>query len=118
MGVCDKGQDNKRFWLIKENQISPVKEFSAFLYMGRCQSLGSLKPFLWQAPQLCGANIACFLIPRKLRADLWEWLQSDSCQMPGILCFLPGFPEDPPAQQHTFGGGCLAAATDDCDTAY
>ena len=26
--------------LIKENQISQVKEFSAFLCMGRCESLG------------------------------------------------------------------------------
>ena len=32
--------------LIKENQICQVKEFSAFLRMGRCKSLGSLKSFL------------------------------------------------------------------------
>ena len=32
--------------LIKENQISQVKEFSAFLCMGRGKSLGSLKLFL------------------------------------------------------------------------
>ena len=36
----------KRLLLIKENQTSQVKEFSAFLYMGRCKSLGSLKLFL------------------------------------------------------------------------
>ena len=36
----------KRLLLIKENQISQVKEFSTFLYMGRCRSLGSLKSFL------------------------------------------------------------------------
>ena len=36
----------QRLSLMKENQISQVKEFSAFLYMGRCMSLGSLKPFL------------------------------------------------------------------------
>ena len=29
--------------LIKENQITQVKEFSTFLCMGRCKSLGSLK---------------------------------------------------------------------------
>ena len=34
---------------MKENQISQVKEFSAFLGMGRCKSLGSLKSFLWYA---------------------------------------------------------------------
>ena len=36
----------KRLLLIKENQISPVKELSAFLCMGRCRSLDSLKTFL------------------------------------------------------------------------
>ena len=36
----------KRLLLIKENQISPVKEFSAFLHKGRCKSLGSLISFL------------------------------------------------------------------------
>ena len=35
----------KRLCLIKENQISQVKEFSGFLCMGRCKSLGSLKSF-------------------------------------------------------------------------
>ena len=46
---CDKGKvvaNIKRLLLIKENQISQVKEFSAFLCMGRCKSLGSLKSFL------------------------------------------------------------------------
>ena len=36
----------KRLLLIKENQISQVKEVSAFLCMGRCKSLDSLKSFL------------------------------------------------------------------------
>ena len=36
----------KRLFLIKENQITQVKEFSAFLCMERCKSLGSLKSFL------------------------------------------------------------------------
>ena len=36
----------KTVWLIKENQISQVKEFSAFLCMGGCGSLGPLKSFL------------------------------------------------------------------------
>ena len=31
---------------LKENQICQVEVFSAFLYMGRCKSLGSWKSFL------------------------------------------------------------------------
>ena len=54
----------KRLLLIKENQTSQVKEFSAFLCMGRCQSLGSLKSSLWFAPQLPGA---AFLHPGSLQ---------------------------------------------------
>ena len=66
--------------LIKENQISQVKEFSAFLCMGRCKSLGSLKSFLGYAPQLSGASIL-FSHPKLLffRAQLKEWLQSGGC---------------------------------------
>ena len=45
----------KSVLLIKENQTSQVKEFSAFLCMGRCRSLGSLKSLLWFASQLSGA---------------------------------------------------------------
>ena len=37
--------------IVKENQIFQVKEFSAFLCMERCKSLGSLKSFLSYAPQ-------------------------------------------------------------------
>ena len=52
----------KRILWIKENQTPQVKEFSAFLCMGRCQSLGSLKSLLSYASQLSGANIQCFHI--------------------------------------------------------
>ena len=45
-------QNIKRLLLIKENQLSQFKEFSAFLCMERCKSMGSLKSFLWYAPQL------------------------------------------------------------------
>ena len=56
-----KTQNIKRLLLIKENQTSQVNEFSTFLYMGRCKSLGSLKSFLWYAPSLSGASIwFCF----------------------------------------------------------
>ena len=50
-------QNIKRLLLIKENQISQVKKFSAFLCMERCKSLGFLQSFLWYAPQLSGASI-------------------------------------------------------------
>ena len=39
-----------------------VNESSALVSMGRCKSLGSLKSFLWWAPQLSGANILLFSI--------------------------------------------------------
>ena len=56
------GCNMKRWLFLKENQISQGKEFSAFLCMGICKSLGSLKSLLWYAPQLSGASILCFLI--------------------------------------------------------
>ena len=49
MNFCNKDQvvqNIKRLLLIKENQISQVKEFTIFLCMGRCNSLGSFKSFL------------------------------------------------------------------------
>ena len=46
----------------KENQISQLKNFSAFLYIGRWKSLGSLKSFLWCVSQLSGAQILYFHI--------------------------------------------------------
>ena len=66
----------KRLLLIKENQISPIEEFSTFLCMGRCKSLGSLKSFLWYAPQLSRASILCFLIPSLLRVHCWGGCRS------------------------------------------
>ena len=45
-GVCNKGDrwsEHQRLLLIKENQISQVKEFSTFLCLGRCKHLGLLK---------------------------------------------------------------------------
>ena len=50
----------KRLLLIKENQTSQVNEFSAFLCMGRCKSLGSLILFLWYTPSLSRASILLF----------------------------------------------------------
>ena len=48
--VCNKGQvvwTSKLFLGMKQNQLPQVKEFSTFLYMGRCKSLGSLKSLLF-----------------------------------------------------------------------
>ena len=48
--VCNKMQvvwTSKLFLGMKENQLPQVKEFSTFLYMGRCKSLGSLKSLLF-----------------------------------------------------------------------
>ena len=54
-GVCSL--NIKRLFLIKENQISQVKEFSTLLCMERYNHLGSLKSFLSYASQLPGASI-------------------------------------------------------------
>ena len=62
--------------LTKENQTSQVQEFSTFLCMGRCKSLGSLKSFLSYAPQLSGARILGFLIQSPFRVYSRGWLQS------------------------------------------
>ena len=64
----------KRLLLIKENQISRVKEFSTFLCMGRCKLLGSLKSFLPYASQLSRASFLLlgFLVFHILSSYLME----------------------------------------------
>ena len=52
-----------------------VKEFSTFLCIGRCKSLGSLKSFLSYASKLSGANLLCVSHPESLRAFLRDGLQ-------------------------------------------
>ena len=102
----------KRLWLIKENQISQVKEFSAFLCMGRCKSLGSLKSFLWYASQLSGAYI--------LVSTSWVFsglTVGSGCSLLAsrwqvILCFLPEFPQGSPG--HLWWSE-VAAVFDDFD---
>ena len=81
--VCNKGQVvwTSKSWLIEENQITQAKEFGV-LCMGSyielesfwLKSLGSLKSFLWYAPQPSGVCIMCFLIPGLLRAGCSSWL--------------------------------------------
>ena len=53
---------------LKENQICQVEVFSAFLYMGRCKSLGSWKSFLWYTSQLK----SCTLISPELYYIIFE----------------------------------------------
>ena len=69
----------KGLLLIKESQMSQAKEFSAFLCMRRCKSLGSLKAFLSYPSQLSGASILCFHILNSPGTHCREWLQSDGC---------------------------------------
>ena len=78
----------KVFLGVRENQISQVKAFSAFLCMGRCKNLGSQKSFISRAPQLSGATVSRIFTPEFLSAHRGEWLQSDRCQIKGILFLL------------------------------
>ena len=68
-----------------------MKESRAFLYMGRWQSLGSLKAFLWNAPQLCG-GYPVFSHPELPWDSLWAvaavwWL------LDGRYSSLPELPQ-------------------------
>ena len=49
------------------------------------KSLGSLKSFLWYAPQLCRASILCFHTLSPFRVHHGEWLLSDGC----CVCSIP-----------------------------
>jgi len=72
----------------EENQTSPVNEFSTFLCMGRCKSLGSLKSFLGFAPWLSRASILLFSILKPFRLHHWgqlQWLLSWWLQH--LFCF-------------------------------
>ena len=68
------GQNVKRSPLVKENQTSQVKELSTFLSLGRCESLGSLKSFFQQAPQVPRASTMFFPILSPLRVHHWGQL--------------------------------------------
>ena len=86
--ICNKRQvvwTSKVFLWIKENQISQVKEFSAFLCLGRCKNLGPLKSFISYASQLLGPVPCAFSHPEFFRAPCREWLQPDGWQITGIL---------------------------------
>ena len=55
--------------IIKENQTSQVNEFSAFLCLGRCLSLGSLKSFDMHLSYLGLVSLSPSLSP--LRVHYW-----------------------------------------------
>ena len=55
---------------------------------GRRRSLGSLKSFLWYAPQLSGTSVLCFHILSFLRAHHREWLQFDGSWGQAFFSFL------------------------------
>ena len=90
----------KRLLLIKENQISQVKEFSAFLCMGSCKSLGSLKPFLSYTSQLSGFSILVFLILSSLVLIIGSGCSLVPARPQALFSFLGALR----AQKFTFGG--------------
>ena len=97
-------QNIKRLLLIKENQKSQVKKFSTFLCIGRCKSLGSLKSFLWYAPQLSQHPV--FSHPKFPQGSPYRvaavcWLIDER--------YSVSFPSSLRARQLTLGGGCMAA---------
>ena len=83
VGVCNKGQvvwTSKLFGGIKENQLPQVKEFSTFLYMGRCKGLGSLKSVLFIYISAIWGPVSCnFSHPEFFRSPCREWLYPDGC---------------------------------------
>ena len=75
-----QGVTKSRTWLSDgtTTKISQVKEFRAFLYMGRCKRLGSLEESsLSHASQPSWPSILCFHIPSCLGAHCQEWVQPD-----------------------------------------
>ena len=80
----------KRLLLIKENQISYVKKFSAFLCMGRCKSLGSLEVFLSYPSQLSGVSIQYFSHP-ELPWGSWQGLAAGSQKFFSLLSALRAY---------------------------
>ena len=87
VGIFKNSTSKDRFYkcklyifLIKENQICQVKEFSPFLRVGRCKTLGSLKSLPIKIRKLCYLKIASI-------SAIWS-------QYPVLL--PPEFPQDSP----------------------
>ena len=79
--------DLKSLLVIKENQTSQVREFSAFLSIGSFKSPGWLMLFLGSAPQLSRANVLYFVILSFFRVYSWgdgcsDWLLLAGIQFP------------------------------------
>ena len=95
----------KRLLLIKENQISCIKKFSAFLCMERCKHSGLLKSVLSHASRLSEAKsyFLIVLIPHSSftisGGGCGRWL-------PPVLSHIP----PPPTPQHLPGRKWLMAA--------
>ena len=89
------GSLNIKQLLIKENQESQAKEFTAFLWMGRGKNLGLLKSLLWYAPQLSGPNILYFHILSFLRAFPDSSVGKESTYNAGDLDSIPGLGRSP-----------------------
>ena len=100
--ICNKGQIvwiSKIFLWIKENQVSQVREFSAFLYMGRCKSLGSLKSLLSYASQLSEATCLCFHLPSSSGLSVSSGCSlipaiSHRCSFPSWVLWRAGIADD------------------------
>ena len=74
------GWNIKRWLLIKENQMSQVKQFSTFLCMGGYRSPGSLKSFLWWETSAIWGQYPAFLHPEspqhvQLGEGVPQWLR-------------------------------------------
>ena len=65
-------------------QTSQVKDFSAFLFMGRCKSLGSLKSFLYLGPMSCAFHT---LSSSGLPVGN-GYIQADGCHVTQVFSFL------------------------------
>lgn len=73
IGVCNKAgrcSEHQRLLLIKENQVSWVKEFNSCLCLQRCRHLGSLKSSLLYASLLSEAK-SCSLITHILFIEFY-----------------------------------------------
>ena len=91
----------KRLLLIKTKPHRYLKEFSSFLCMKRCKSLGSLKSFFFCGSQLNGARIL-FPYPSHLRCTIrggcrgW-FLGGVGCRQ--SVCLHPVFPQGSPPRR-------------------
>ena len=81
--------------------MSRVKEFRAFLCMGRYKSLGILKSFLWYASQLSGMRCVftswaspgwggsgCSLMAARLQVFLPSWVPSGLTSSPSMVAAI------------------------------